>query len=210
MTCKLQQLTLILFFFALWAGCVPYTIIEHDYDFVGPTQNLDGQNFFYVEFGVSGSASAQYDFWGGGELVEGLIAEAKRDLMLSHPLKPNQYYSNFSIDKQRKESGTRRQSVSLSSKFSYRRSDFVEWKVTVSADVLELGSPPPDYQVPTPASPKQEVVKVTKGDRATYNYDGGSAECVVLTYPKEGEVKIFIYSTKERVWVSENSLTKSK
>ena len=206
MTSKLQQLTLMLFFFALWAGCVPYTIIDHEYDFVGPTQNLDGQNFFYVEFGVSGSASVQYDFWGGGELVEGLIADAKRDLMLSQPLKPNQYYSNFSIDKQRKESGIRRQSLTL----SYRRKEFVEMKVTVSADILELGSPPPSYQLPTPASPKQSVEYVTKGDRVSYSYDGGSAEGVVLTYPKKGEVKIFIYSTKERIWVSESSLTKSK
>ena len=202
---KVQHLTLIVFFFTLWTGCVPYSILDHEYDFVGPTQNLEGQNFFYVEFGVSGSASVQYDFWGGGELVEGVIADAKRDLMLAHPLKPNQYYANFSIDKQRKESGTRRPSLALS---SFSRIEFVEWKVTFSADILELGSPPPDYQIPTPASP-QNVAYVTKGDRANYNYDGGIAECIVLSYPKRGEVKIFIFSTKERAWVSVSSLTKS-
>ena len=186
-------------------GCIPYTEVLHEVQFVGSTQNLDGQNFFYVAFGVSGSASYTYDVWGGGALDEGLSALAKRDLMLNHPLGPNQFYANFSIDTQRKESGTQQRRY-----ISTRSLTEIEYILTVSADILELGSPPQGYDIPKPTPPKQFLQKIEKGDRVNYAFGEETLEGVVLTHPKNGEVKIFIYSTKERVWVSENSLTKSK
>ena len=177
--------------------------------FIPPRLSKDKHNrysvVFYVAFGVSSSASYTYDVWGGGALDEGLSALAKRDLMLNHPLGPNQFYANFSIDTQRKERGTQQRRIVIS-----RTSTEVEYTLTVSADILELGMPPQGYNLPKPSPPKQVIQNIEKGDRVNYAYGQGTLEGVVLTHPKNGEVKIFIYSTKERIWVSENSLTKSK
>ena len=58
---------------------------------------------------------------------------------------------------------------------------------------------PQGYNLPKPSPPKQVIENIEKGDRANYAYGQGTLEGVVLTHPKNGEVKIFIYSTKERI-----------
>lgn len=126
----------------LLSSCGTYTKTVHSFDFYGSTQESYGREFFYIAYGVLGDATAKYSFEGwdrdmvGGEVRNGLIADAKRDLMRNYPLGSNQCYVNLSIDVSTTETGD--------ASGVERR----ELKATISADIIEFGTPPEDYRLP--------------------------------------------------------------
>ena len=118
----------------LLTGCSTTT---HMFEFYGETHESDGRDFYYVEYSVSGSATAGYTWIGGGNVRDGLIADAKRNLIKSHPLGPNQSYVNMSIDIS---------TTNYTAFFFFNGR--VELTATVSADVIQFGQPPKDYSIP--------------------------------------------------------------
>ena len=123
----------------LLTGCT-YSTTSHSFKFYGSTQESFGRDFFYVQYGVTGAATAKYTSRGGGHVREGLIADAKRNLIQAHPLGPNQSYVNMSIDVSQTESGVASQGAASVTK--------VELTATISADVIQFGQPPVDYAMP--------------------------------------------------------------
>ena len=121
------------------SGCT-YSTTSHSFKFYGSTQESFGRDFFYVQYGVTGAATAKYTSRGGGHVREGLIADAKRNLIQAHPLGPNQSYVNMSIDVSQTESGVATQGAASVTK--------VELTATISADVIQFGQPPVDYAMP--------------------------------------------------------------
>lgn len=115
-------------------GCSTTT---HMFEFYGATHESDGRDFFYVDYSVKGSATAEYTWVGGGHVRDGLVADAKRNLMNRHPLGPNQSYVNMSIDI----------STTSYTAFFFFNSR-VELTATVSADVIQFGVPGPGYALP--------------------------------------------------------------
>ena len=100
----------------------------HDYGTHGAHQLTTG-NFDYVAHGVTGSSSAIYNKYGGGKVKTGLLAEAKKNLWMKHPLEANQAYVNMSFDHSVTKAG-----VFWNGTFLVR---YVETKVVVSADIIE-------------------------------------------------------------------------
>ena len=123
----------------LLVGC-SYSTTSHQFEFYGSTQESFGRDFFYVKYGATGSATATYTSRGGGHVRDGLIADAKSELIQSHPLEPNQSYVNMAIDITQTESGGTYGDVSYISK--------IELTATVSADVIQFGEPPFKYELP--------------------------------------------------------------
>ena len=117
----------------LLCGCaVPFSISTHSFTHYGSDSLRDDSDFFYVKYGVSGSASARYNYSGGGFVRSGLIADAKAAMLQQHNLGPNQTYINLSIDIIRTENG----------ESSYKQTliNYVTITVVVSADIIEYGT----------------------------------------------------------------------
>ena len=125
------------------SGCT-YSTTSHSYEFYGSTQESFGRDFFYVQYGVTGAATAAYTTRGGGHVRDGLIADAKRNLIKAHPLGPNQSYVNMSIDLSTTELGA----IIREDRIVTR----VELTATISADVIQFGQPPLDYEIPLAGS----------------------------------------------------------
>lgn len=130
----------------LLSGCSTTT---HMFEFYGETHESDGRDFFYVEYSVTGSATAGYSWAGGGNVRDGLIADAKRNLIMSHPLGPNQSYVNMSIDIS---------TTNYTALFFFNGR--VELTATVSADVIQFGAPPVNYEIPVAGSNSSIAGKV--------------------------------------------------
>ena len=124
----------------LLTGCSTTT---HMFEFYGETHESDGRDFYYVDYSVTGSATAVYTWVGGGDIRDGLIADAKRNLMRSHPLGPNQSYVNMSIDISK---------TAYTAFFVFNGR--IELTATVSADVIQFGQPPLDYEIPIAGASK--------------------------------------------------------
>lgn len=127
----------------LLSGCT-YSTTSHSFKFYGSTQESFGRDFFYVQYGVTGAATAAYTSRGGGHVRDGLIADAKRNLIKAHPLGPNQSYVNMSIDVSKTELGSIVQEDRVVAR--------VELTATISADVIQFGQPPLDYEIPLAGS----------------------------------------------------------
>jgi hypothetical protein len=121
------------------AGCT-YTETLHTSIYHGTDDHAGLSDFYYLQYGVSGSASASYNFRGGGYVREGLLAEAKRNLMRQYPLGPNQAYSNVAIDDLHTRSGLQTTEGPTTST--------VVITVVVSADIIQYGIPPTNYELP--------------------------------------------------------------
>jgi len=121
------------------AGCM-YTETLHTSIYHGTDDHAGLSDFYYLQYGVSGSASASYNFRGGGYVREGLLAEAKRNLMRQYPLGPNQAYSNVAIDDLHTRSGLQTTEG--------RTTSTVVITVVVSADIIQYGIPPTNYELP--------------------------------------------------------------
>jgi hypothetical protein len=64
----------------------------------GTTTNLTEANFNYVQKGLVGKSTATYIFGFGGLKREGLMKDAKEDLLKQNPLKANQSLANMTVD----------------------------------------------------------------------------------------------------------------
>lgn len=109
------------------SGCTTSVTI-HSYEHFGGEVRPIG-NFDYVANGVTGGASAIYTQHGGGKVKAGLLAEAKRNLWMKHPLTSNQAYVNTSFD----HSVTKLGYISDGEVIARR----VEVRVVVSSDIVE-------------------------------------------------------------------------
>ena len=122
-------------------GCMPYTETLHTSIYHGTDDHAGLTDFYYVQYGITGSASAEYDVYGGGYVREGLLAEAKRNLMSQFPLEPNQAYANVAIDDLHTSSG-------LTTAAGERSRSKVVITVVISADIIQYGVPPTNYEIP--------------------------------------------------------------
>ena len=134
---KSTSVTIALLLAIFLVSCTSFSKTSHLFEFYGATQESFGRDFFYVKYGVIGAATATYSSRGGGFVREGLIADAKRNLIKAHPLGPNQSYVNMSIDISTTESGPNSDTVTR-----------IELTATISADVIQFGEPPVGYSVP--------------------------------------------------------------
>lgn len=173
------------------AGCMTYTETLHTSIYHGTDDHAGLSDFYYLQYGVSGSASASYNFRGGGYVREGLLAEAKRNLMRQYPLGPNQAYSNVAIDDLHTRSGLQTTEG--------RTTSTVVITVVVSADIIQYGIPPTNYELPgensngslslpssqqLPASQysdlsSSEYKTYEKGDTVQVSVDGNLLEGIV-------------------------------
>jgi hypothetical protein len=60
--------------------------------------SLNSANFDYVQKNISGTSNAVYIFTIGGMAKEKMVAEAKADMLKSHPLQSNQALANVTVD----------------------------------------------------------------------------------------------------------------
>ena len=124
-------------FLILLCGCA-ISNSTHSFVHYGSDSLRDDSDFFYIKHGVLGSASAVYTNRGGGNVRAGLIADAKANMLQQHVLGPNQTYINMSVDVIRTENGTTStQGIIINS---------VTITVVVSADIIEYGLPPDNYE----------------------------------------------------------------
>lgn len=84
-----------------------------------------------MKYGVTGTSHTSYSIRGGGAVREGLVADAKKDLMSSHPLQENQAYANMTVDIITTEGGRR-----LGDTYTV---DWIDLVCTVSADIIQYG-----------------------------------------------------------------------
>ena len=149
MTMKSTSATVALLIAIFLGSCTSFSKTSHLFEFYGATQESFGRDFFYVQYGVVGASTATYTSRGGGYVREGLIADAKKNLIKAHPLGPNQSYVNMSIDISRTESGPDSDTVTR-----------IELTATISADVIQFGAPPMNYEIPVAGSNSSTDVKV--------------------------------------------------
>ena len=126
---------------ALLTGCMSYSSTLHTSIYHGTDDHAGLSDFYYLQYAVSGSASASYDFRGGGFVREGLLAEAKKNLMRQFPLGPNQAYANVAIDDLHTSSG-------LQDLEGNRATSKIVITVVISADIIQYGVPPANYERP--------------------------------------------------------------
>lgn len=126
---------------ALLTGCMSYSSTLHTSIYHGTDDHAGLSDFYYLQYAVSGSASASYDFRGGGFVREGLLAEAKKNLMRQFPLGPNQAYANVAIDDLHTSSG-------MQDLEGNRATSKIVITVVISADIIQYGTPPANYERP--------------------------------------------------------------
>jgi hypothetical protein len=127
-------------------SCATYQNTTHSFSYHG-TDNLGlDQGFFYVKYGVKGMSSTSYamrtlygDFL-GGDVRSGLVADAKADLIIQHPLEPNQTYANLSVDIMRTEKGD-----IMGSTLDLKN---ITISAVITADIIQYGQVPQNYEVP--------------------------------------------------------------
>jgi hypothetical protein len=155
------------------------TITTHSFEMVPNTPiGTDGQ-FFYVKYGVIGTSTAYYDIYkGGGDVRNGLVADAKANLRNQHLLGPNQAYSNMSVDVLQTKGG-----VNTSKGFS---ASSMMITVVVETDIIEYGLPPENHQpivqsaglLPTNSSSRSSSEREVSGwhpDESNLKYQIGDA-----------------------------------
>ena len=123
-------ITLCALFLLTITGC-SYSVTSHQFMYHGTDFPQTDKDFFYVEEGIFGSASAEYDYRGGGHVREGLVADAKSNMKIGYPLKKNQAYANLSIDVMTTVSGKQWNGT--------RDARKIELTAVVTADIIEFG-----------------------------------------------------------------------
>ena len=128
------------------------TIALHDFSYHGTDAILANNSFYYVQQGVVGKASTEYDLRGGsgGFVRDGLVADAKNDLAEQSPLGPNQTYANMAIDVITENIG-----------YWWGGTHFVKrirLSAVVSADIVEFGEPALRSQVESPSQGQLPVL----------------------------------------------------
>lgn len=165
-----------------FSGC-SYSVTSHSFTYHGTDFPQSDKDFFYVEEGVFGSATAVCDLRGGGHVREGLIADAKADLRFSNPLEKNQIYANLSVDLMETETGT--QGVVS----GVRQAKRLELTAVVTADIMEFGEYPVKKRMSAGAIMNQNEIPVKRNDN--------SAKGARDSNDSEGEIQILNANTEQ-------------
>jgi hypothetical protein len=170
-------------------SCATYQNTTHSFSYHG-TDNLGlDQGFFYVKYGVKGMSSTSYamrtlygDFL-GGDVRSGLVADAKADLIIQHPLEPNQTYANLSVDIMRTEKGD-----IMGSTLDLKN---ITISAVITADIIQYGQVPQNYEVP---------IKRSQGTLGGIN-DGETTEANSTNTASAGNASGFKFSIGDRVHI---------
>jgi hypothetical protein len=101
----------------------------------------------------------------GGDVRSGLVADAKADLILQHPLEPNQAYANLSVDVMRTEKGDITGTTLQLEKITI--------SAVITADVIEYGKVPTNYVLP---SQQRSLGTLNMNDSQTNNFESNVRE----------------------------------
>ena len=124
---------------------------------------------------------------GGSSIVDGLIADAKRDLMTEHPLQPNEVYVNWSVDRMLTETGKRSSEGQVVQRAEYR--------IVVSADVIRFGIPPENFTIATNQVVPAVVPAVQAKATEDVGYVGRKVEFKFRGATMNGEIVGDLYNT---------------
>ena len=124
---------------------------------------------------------------GGGSIVDGLIADAKRDLMTEHPLQPNEVYVNWSVDRMLTETGVQSREGQVVQRAEYR--------IVVSADVIRFGIPPENFTIATNQVVPAVVPAVQAKATEDVGYVGRKVEFRHRGATMNGEIVGDLYNT---------------
>lgn len=191
---SLLVLLLVAFTMCTLISCTA-TITAHSFEMVPNTPVGTDGKFFYVKYGVIGTSSTDYDMYGGGDVRNGLVADAKANLRNQHLLGPNQAYSNMSVDVLQTQSGTHSSQGFLATSMMIT--------VVVEADIIEYGTPPENHEpivqsansLPTDVSRSvisdftglndsntSSTLKYPVGDLVIYDNSGILCEAEIIDY----------------------------
>jgi hypothetical protein len=177
---------------ALTTGCVVQNS-THTFQYHGTDNIAAGSEFYYVQYGLTGRSSTTYKPTGGGAVREGLVADAKRDLMQNYPLKANQAYANLSIDVIR----TTKEKVG---RYGNKIIEVI-LQCVVSADVIQYGAAPLNASENPDMQPKiLSLDQLGFTDSPSQNTSEGAAGNQRKTYSandcKVGDTVTFMYKYK--------------
>ena len=125
-----------------------YQKSTHTYTHHGTDTMRCDEDFSYIKYGVTGTSRTSYTVGGGGAVRDGLVADAKKDLMSSFPLQDNQAYANMTVDIITTETGTGGRHSNLP------RIERIDLQCTISADIIQYG------QISGVDSPKSSVTSL--------------------------------------------------
>lgn len=125
--------SLLIFTAILLASCT-VTQTTHSFYYHGTDSVKNNSDFIYVKTGVIGRSSTKYYPTKlrreQGVVREGLIADAKKNLHLQHPLQANQAYANMTIDILNTSVGTQTQYGVVATEITL--------EAVISADIIEF------------------------------------------------------------------------
>ena len=170
---SLHALLLFVFTICTLISCTA-TITAHSFEMVPNTPVGTDGKFFYVKYGVIGTSSTHYNRNGGGDVRNGLVADAKANLRNQHFLGPNQSYSNMSVDVLETKAG-----IHTSQGFSANE---ITITVVVEADIIEYGLPPENYE-PIEQSAKFLPTDVSRSVISDFTGLNDSNTSSTLKYP---------------------------
>lgn len=173
------------------------TIALHDFSYHGTDAVLANNSFFYVQQAVVGKATTEYDLMragSGGFVRDGLVADAKNDLVEQSPLGPNQTYANMAIDVITENIG-----------YWWGGTHFVKrirLSAVVSADIVEFGEPAlssPDKSSSQGVLPVLTNSQVELPVTAPSSVSDDELKAEQPKVPSEGTVDSFLVD--EFVWI---------
>lgn len=135
---KKQPLLLVMLFLGLTLTGCKMTLTTTGYNHYGNQGIREDIPYFYVAYNVVGSSVQTYTLKGGGDVRNGVLADAKADLMRQFPLGPNQAYVNYSVDQVHTQYGHGWNGVMTTL-------NKIVVRVVVSADVIEYGTIPSGF-----------------------------------------------------------------
>ena len=193
----LHALLLVVFTMCTLISCTA-TITAHSFEIVPNTPVGTDGKFFYVKYGVIGTSSTHYNRNGGGDVRNGLVADAKANLRNQHLLGPNQSYSNMSVDVLETKAGT-----ITSQGF---RANEMTITVVVEADIIEYGTPP-QKEYTTKAKTAGSLEEIENASVITTDSSNLNPESSVIILPSSVNFKLndrVIYRDKEGVSYNAN------
>jgi hypothetical protein len=169
------------------------TVTTHEFEMVPNMPIGTDSQFYYVKYGVIGTSSTSYTKYGGGDVRNGLVADAKANLRNQHLLGPNQAYSNMSVDVLETKAG-----VNTSSGFS---TNSMTITVVVEADIIEYGTPP-QKEYTTKAKTAGSLEEIENASVITTDSSNLNPESSVIILPSSVNFKLndrVIFTDKEGV-----------
>lgn len=180
--------------FGLVLSSCSYQLSTHNFYYHGTDSIGNQEDFYYVKQGLTGTSRTSYTVRGGGDVREGLVADAKADMFANFPLGPNQMYANLSVDIIQTERG-----VTVDGQKSPNRIDL---QCTVSADIIQYGKAPemgaqPNSSVQTLESLTQDVSLIGE-QQSTVSVSGDRMKIDVV---KNEIVELQIEKGGSQLWV---------